>query len=45
MTMTVYAKVRPSRDTEAAELWGTMLRNKLADLRTKSDSGGLSISS
>ena len=33
MTMKVYAKVRPSRDAAAAELWGTMLRDKLADLQ------------
>lgn len=33
MTMKVYAKVRPSRDAAAAELWGTMLRSTVADLR------------
>ena len=34
MTMKVYAKVRPTVDSAAAELWGTMLRDKLTVIRT-----------
>lgn len=30
MTIQVYAKVRPSRDAAAAELWGTMFRSTVA---------------
>ena len=33
MTMQVYAKVGPSRDAAAAELWGQLLNDKLAELR------------
>ena len=32
-TMTVYAKVRPAVDAAAAEMWGKILDDKLADLR------------
>lgn len=31
-TMTVYAKVRPAVDSAAAELWGRLLQEKLAEL-------------
>lgn len=32
-TMTIYAKVRPAVDAAAAEVWGQMLSDKLAELR------------
>jgi integrase len=32
-TMIVYAKVRPAVDSAAAEMWGRILNDKLADLR------------
>jgi integrase len=38
MTMTVYAKVRPSIDAAAAELWGRLLNDKLAELRGRDHS-------
>lgn len=37
MTMTIYAKVRPAVDAAAAELWGTMLRTKIDELRSAGD--------
>jgi integrase len=32
-TMAIYAKVRPAVDSAAAEMWGYLLQDKLAELR------------
>ena len=37
MTMKVYAKVRPTVDAAAAELWGALLQQKLLEARANAD--------